>query len=51
MTTSELWQLYTWLLGVNLGLMVSTWIKDRFIRLGLGMAFLLAATTLRMMRL
>lgn len=51
MTTSELWQLYTWLLGVNLGLVVSSWIKDRLIRLGIGLVFLLAATILRMTRL
>ena len=51
MTTSELWQLYTWLLGVNLGLVVSSWIKGRLIRLGIGLVFLLAATILRMTRL
>ena len=47
MKTSDAWMLYTWLLGVNIGFMVSTWFNNRYISLAIGLAFLLMATIFR----
>lgn len=51
MNKSDLLCLYTWLLGVNIGFMVSTWFNNRYISLAIGLAFLLTATIFRVVYL
>ncbi len=51
MKTSDAWMLYTWLLGVNIGFMVSGWSSNREARLMIGMGVLFAAEVFRMIYL